>query len=261
MSSGGLIAAVIFAGVASVAGGIIQGNAAKAAAKANAAAQREAIASQERQATANRAAEEARQEQIRADSLAQIEIGQQATRTLAGTATEDGDILGGSAGLGLSRTFEDERADFLVGEGERSINRALAARGQSLSGAALEAIGRNTTDIRTDSTQREQDLLLNLSTLGANTAQGLATNASNLTANTARANTALTGQTSNSLASIGSGNAQGISDRGTALAGIGTGIGNAALTGVAVDVIVDIVAVLLPETCIAPITVIAEQDV
>jgi len=199
------------AAVGSIAGGLMQANAAKKAAEANARVQREALAAQERART-----------QARRDQLAQIEIGQAATRTLAGLGDTSGDFsTTGAEGAGLDRTFEDERADFLVGEGERSINRALAARGQSFSGAALEAIGRNTRDIRTASTQREVDLLTNLSNIGTTAAQGVGATTANLQ-----------NQSSQSLASIGSGNAQGIVDRGTALAGIGTGIGNAALTGV-----------------------------
>lgn len=210
MSSGGLIFAFIVSAAASVASGVAQANAAKKAAKANEAVQREALALQEKMAR-----------QVRNDQLAQIEIGQQAARTLAGTDTEDGDILGGAEGRGLDSTFESERSDFLASEATRAINQAAAARGQAFSGAALEAIGKQTTDIRTAESQREIDLLLNLAQLGSASAQGVGANTVNLT-----------GQSSQSLASIGSGNAQGIADQGTALAGIGTGIGEASFTAV-----------------------------
>jgi hypothetical protein len=200
--------------VGSIAGGILQANAAKKAAEENARVQREALAVQKLQ-----------REQARQDQLAQIEIGQAATRTLAGLGDTSGDFTTqGAEGAGLDRTFEDERADFLVSEGERSINRALAARGQSFSGAALEAIGRNTTDIRTASTQREVDLLSNLANLGTTAAQGVGVTTANLT-----------GQSSQSLANIGQQNAQGILDRGQAFASIGTGIGQAATTGIILE--------------------------
>lgn len=187
--------------VSQIASGIIQSNAAKSAAKANAAVQREAIQNQER----------ARQE-ARADVAPQVDIAQRASRTLAGTATsqEDG---------GLDRTFEDERADFLVAEGERSIDRAFAARGQAFSGAAIEAQGRNATDIRTASTQREVDLLSSLANQG--------TTAS---ANLANTNAQLTNQTSNSLSSIGEQNAASELDQGAALGGAIAGAGNSLAT-------------------------------
>lgn len=201
--------AIGLSAVTSIAGGIIQSNAAKKAAAENARVQREAIAAQERARA-----------QVRQDSLAQIEIGQRAARTLAGTGSDSGQAIGGAEGLGLDRTFEDERADFLEAEATRSINQAAAARGQAFSGAALEAIGRQSTDIRTASTQREVDLLQGLAGLGTNAAAGVGQASANLS-----------GQTSQSLASIGAGNAQGIADQGTALAGGIRGVGDAALLG------------------------------
>lgn len=197
--------------IGSIAGGLIQASAAKKAARANERAQREAIAAQERA-----------RERVRNDSLAQIEIGQRAARTLAGTATEDGDAIGGAEGLGLDTTFQDERADFLQEEGQRAINRAAAARGQSFSGSALEAIGRNATDIRTASTQQKIDQLFALANLGTNAARGVGESDVNLTA-----------QTSQSLSNIGLQNAASRLDRGAATAGIFTGIGGAGFaTGV-----------------------------
>ena len=191
--------------VTSIASGIIQADAAKSAAAANAAVQREALALQQRNI-----------DQARADQLPQIEIGQRAARTLAGTATDEPGE-GGAEGLGLDRTFEDERADFLVDEGARAINRRLSALGQSFSGAALEAIARNTTDIRTASTQREVDLLGNLAGLGTTSSQGVA-----------QTTAAIGQQQSSSLASIGSQNAAGILDAGAALGGGIEGIGEGA---------------------------------
>lgn len=208
-----IAAAIGFAAVASIAAGQVQASAAKSAAKKNAAVQREALALQREQAATSRQ-----------DQLAQIEVGQRATRTLAGTATEGGEALGGAEGPGLDRTFESERSDFLVSEAERAINRRLAASGQAFSGAALETIGKQTTDIRTGESQREIDLLFNLAQLGTGAA-----------GNVGQTNAALTNQSSQSLASIGSGNAQGKADAGTAIASGLTGAGNAGLTGVALS--------------------------
>lgn len=81
--------AVGLSAVTSIAGGVLQANAAKKAAAENARAQREAIASQERARA-----------QVRQDSLAQIEIGQRAARTLAGTGSDSGEAIGGAEGLG-----------------------------------------------------------------------------------------------------------------------------------------------------------------
>lgn len=201
----GFVAPLVIGIGALIGGSIIQANAAKKAAASNERAQREAIALQERT-----------RQQERRDQLAQIEIGQAAARTLAGTATGTlrdigalgGEQIGGAVGPGLATTFEDKLADFQLSEGINAINQAAALRGQFFAGRTIESIGRLATDVKGQSALRKKQDLFQLAALGTNAA-------ANLGAQT----TALAQQSSSSLTSIGAANAAGKAQAGAAIGG------------------------------------------
>lgn len=197
--------------VTSIMAGSKMAKAAKRAAAAKERAERESIANQEKQKVANRA-----------DQDLNITLGQRASAQLAGV--DDAVDANGNPITPLDRKFNNEGDDFLVAEGKRAIEQGLAAKGQVFAGAALEAIGRNETEIRTAGVQREYNVLNTIADRGTQSASDVGA-----------LNTNLTAQTSAALSEIGSQNAQSQLDRGNAKAGailgVGGAIGGAALLG------------------------------
>jgi len=158
-------------------------------------------------------------DQQRSDQLAQIQTGQAATRTLAGTADDSTDFSqGGAVGPGLDVDRNTEFFEFRQEQGERAINRALAGRGQFFSGAAFEQLQQFNSQLSGEQTERDRNRLEFLATLGSQSASNVGQQATQLTA-----------QTSQSLTNRGIADAQGtLGVAGAVQGGIGgvTGLAN-----------------------------------
>jgi len=117
--------------------------------------------------------------------------------------------------LGDSSLFKWQQS-----EGERALNRQLTARGLYGSGAGLETLARFNNQLVAEEGTRYWDRLANTTAMGSNAAARMATGTSS------------TGQSiSNMQAQTGMAAAGAIGDAGRSLAGIGTGVANAAMGG------------------------------
>jgi len=138
--------------------------------------------------------------------------------------TQSGDlisqILSGSTSLedvlGKSSIFQWQQQ-----EGERAIDRQLAARGQYNSGVGLETLARFNNQLVAEEGERYWSRLFNTTTLGANAAARTATNT-----------TAIGSNLTDTQARLGSQEAMALGDATRSLAGIGPGLADPFAGGV-----------------------------
>lgn len=194
-----------------VASGIMQANAAKKAAKQQAKAQREAIEFQRQTQERLRVEAIAERERQEARFRTQIDVGDRATREIAGIATETtvDPETGEITGTGLPDFEESELFRFQQEEGERAINRALAQRGQFGSGVALETLSDFNRQLSAEEAQRRKDELRFLSVKGDNAASNLNQTGTALFGAQAQSEVNITQLQSQALTNIGNAKAAG----------------------------------------------------